>query len=48
MNMTKSSIQRDGEIYLQQKNLIDIEQRGRYLTKEGRDLVMNINENCTV
>ena len=48
MNMTKASVQRDGEIYLQQKNLIDIEQRGRFLTKEGRELVMNINENCSV
>jgi Holliday junction resolvasome RuvABC ATP-dependent DNA helicase subunit len=48
MNMTKASVQRDGEIYLQQKNLIDIEQRGRFLTKEGREIVMNINENCTV
>ena len=48
MNMTKASVQRDAETYLQQKNLIGIDTQGRFLTKEGRELVLNINESRTV
>ena len=48
MNMTKASVQRDAETYLQQKNLIGIDTQGRFLTKEGRELVFNINEYRTV
>ena len=46
--MTKASVQRDAETYLQQKNLIGIDSQGRFLTKEGRELVVNINEDRTV
>ncbi len=48
MGLTRACVQRDGEIFLQKNNLIEIDPRGRMLTKEGKELLVNINKNYSV
>lgn len=48
MGLTRACVQRDGEIFLQKNNLMEIDPRGRTLTKEGKELLVNINKNYAV
>lgn len=48
MNMTRESIQRDIESYLQKKNLIQINPAGRSLTMAGRGYLELINGNSNL
>jgi ribosomal protein S19E (S16A) len=48
MGLTRACVQRDGEIFLQKNSLMEIDPKGRALTKEGRELLVNINKNYEV
>ena len=48
MGLTRACVQKDGEIFLQRNDLIEIDPRGRVLTKEGKELLVNINKNYDV
>ena len=48
MGLTRACVQRDGEIFLQKNSLMEIDPKGRTLTKEGRELLVNINKNYEV
>ena len=48
MGLTRACIQKDGEIFLQKNDLIEIDPKGRTLTKEGKELLVNINKNYDV
>ena len=48
MGLTRACVQRDGEIFLQKNSLMEIDPKGRTLTKEGRELLVNINKNYKV
>ena len=48
MGLTRACVQKDGEIFLQRNDLIEIDPRGRMLTKEGKELLVNINKNYDV
>jgi len=48
MGLTRACVQKDGEIFLQRNDLIEIDPRGRTLTKGGKELLVNINKNYDV
>jgi Holliday junction resolvasome RuvABC ATP-dependent DNA helicase subunit len=48
MGLTRACVQKDGEIFLQRNDLIEIDPRGRVLTKWGKELLVNINKNYDV